>query len=562
MKSMRKGSASFLSSLLALFGLLLFAPVTGLAQQAPPRKAPVRKAPAKAATTPAPAQPQWKGIWEPVNYSADLQLTDIFCVSVDVCYVSGAAGTILKTTDGGQTWTPQLGGDPQSREAPIGNFRFLDETHGWALQGAGIFVYKLLRTTDGESWEQIGEIHADWGLLGYQFSSEENGVYIDGNNNVARIMYSTDGGRTWKEAFSANACRVQVTIEGLNREVACTLAGFHMASPTVGYATGSFYHAHDLLALLKTEDGGATWTLSGVEGIVPVYQYNWSQAIFFLDESTGYLFLNNKKIYATTDGGETWRGLVGTAGPKFKFADPEVGWAFAHFSYGLTYKLNYTTDGGKRWFSREFRFPAEVNGFSLPRRDRAYVVGGHGMIYRYRVVPATEEVAANVIPAPAMPVFDSPLDEQVEDLGEEVETLETELTQAAQAEGVDPNAAPAETPEQEPEEGGEEEEEASAQVTGWAKDCCGAKIQKLQTVLEAVSTEIPRFTGKYRNLNLVFSGLQTIGQFFGQAQGVKDSLRALRKARDPQSALSALTELTSQVQSLKATTKTAFQKQE
>ncbi|MGH8285831.1 MAG: hypothetical protein ACRETT_08700, partial [Steroidobacteraceae bacterium] len=37
-----------------------------------------------------------KGIWEPVNYSEDLELIDVFFVTPEIGYVSGAAGTILK----------------------------------------------------------------------------------------------------------------------------------------------------------------------------------------------------------------------------------------------------------------------------------------------------------------------------------------------------------------------------------------------------------------------------------------------------------------------------------
>jgi photosystem II stability/assembly factor-like uncharacterized protein len=56
--------------------------------------------PANAPLAPATAQPKFKDIWEPVNYGQDLLLTDVFFVTPEVGYVSGAAGTILKTADG------------------------------------------------------------------------------------------------------------------------------------------------------------------------------------------------------------------------------------------------------------------------------------------------------------------------------------------------------------------------------------------------------------------------------------------------------------------------------
>jgi hypothetical protein len=50
-----------------------------------------------------------------------------------------------------------------------------------------------------------------------------------------------------------------------------------------------------------------------------------------------------------------------------------------------------------------------------------------------------------------------------------------------------------------------------------------------------------------------------VGEFFGQAQGLKDSLQALRGARDFQSVSTMLTELSSYVDVVASRAKTAFQ---
>jgi photosystem II stability/assembly factor-like uncharacterized protein len=64
-------------------------------------------------------------------------------------------------------------------------------------------------------------------------------------------------------------------------------------------------------------------------------------------------------------------------------------------------KITFTSDGGKRWNTAEIRFPADVYSSSLPARDRGYVVGEHGMIYRYRIVPIGYNVKG-MIPAPTI----------------------------------------------------------------------------------------------------------------------------------------------------------------
>ena len=84
-----------------------------------------------------------------------------------------------------------------------------------------------------------------------------------------------------------------------------------------------------------------------------------------------------------------------TLNGPIRFADHQVGWV----ARGT--RIAYTSDGGKRWNTAEIRFPAEVFSSSLPARDRGYVVGEHGMIYRYRIVPIDYSVKG-MISAPAI----------------------------------------------------------------------------------------------------------------------------------------------------------------
>ena len=49
----------------------------------------------------------------------------------------------------------------------------------------------------------------------------------------------------------------------------------------------------------------------------------------------------------------------------------------------------------------------------MPRRDRIYIVGDQGMIYRYRVVPVS--YAANgILDAPLMPGYGGPILDHVQ----------------------------------------------------------------------------------------------------------------------------------------------------
>ena len=155
--------------------------------------------------------------------------------------------------------------------------------------------------------------------------------------------------------------------------------------------------------LAKTEDGGETWRFFMGPGDVKVASLT---DVFFTDEQTGFVTSSEKKPYATADGGNTWKGIVATPGEWLRFADPETGWSFGREH------LAFSTNGGGRWSSRPHRFPAPVRGLSFPRRDRAFVVGDHGMIMRYRVLGSAEKAAGGALAAPAMGPYATPLEGQ------------------------------------------------------------------------------------------------------------------------------------------------------
>ena len=57
-------------------------------------------------------------------------------------------------------------------------------------------------------------------------------------------------------------------------------------------------------------------------------------------------------------------------------------------------RVNYTVDGGRHWkASADIKFPPNTPDdypLSFPRRDRAYVIGPHGMIYGTRNLDPTK----------------------------------------------------------------------------------------------------------------------------------------------------------------------------
>lgn len=512
-------------------------------------------------------QPQFKGILEPVSYTEDLDLTHVYFVNGEVGWVAGKSGTILRTIDAGKTWEAQLGGDPEDKSPPVRELHFLDERRGWAVQGEAGVTWKMLHTRDGESWEEIGTV--PYGARSIVFTSPLTG-YLAGNPSMSvtggGIMFrTTDGGRTWKPVFS---CQAKVAMGGLNQNIDCVFGQIRFPTPQVGYAMA--YRGCTACGppplIAKTTDGGETWSMMIGPGMLEEDEVS---AIAFLDEQTGFARLASKKLHMTTDGGATWRGIVASPGEVIQFADPSVGWGIELGRRDL--RLAYTTDGGKRWTSRETKLPAVTSAFSLPRRDRAYIVGEGGMVFRYSVVPASQPLGPNDKALPAMPGFESPLDEQVQQLEQAVTEIAGALEKAPDAEPGADSAAAAAAPDSAA--GFAAADSAAAAAEGEAFDapltppseftanCCKKSFSKLEVILGALAQTLPDFIGKYKNLNLLLAAIRMGAELPNDYRSVKGGLRAFRKAGNKEEAQGALASVSAALATFKQTTSVSMQQQ-
>jgi len=95
----------------------------------------------------------------------------------------------------------------------------------------------------------------------------------------------------------------------------------------------------------KTTDGGNTWEKLEPPAIPLVHALN---AVYFIDENTGWLAGNYGHVIYTADGGTTWetRSLPAGSGDikDIYFSDSQNGWVAGHNALAA-----YTEDGGQTW---------------------------------------------------------------------------------------------------------------------------------------------------------------------------------------------------------------------
>jgi photosystem II stability/assembly factor-like uncharacterized protein len=193
-----------------------------------------------------------------------LQFRDVQGVSDKVAYLlsigSGTDSRVYKTTNGGATWTMQF--QNQDPSAFYDCFAFWTPKRGIAQSDSVNGRFPVIRTTDGKTWQDIGD-NLPPALDGeFSFASSGTCVATQGKSNAwivtggaspSRVLATKDGGETWNAYDSP-------------------LRG----SPSAGIFTVAFRDAsHGMIGggdldpaappfdqTATSRDGGMTWTIT------------------------------------------------------------------------------------------------------------------------------------------------------------------------------------------------------------------------------------------------------------------------------------------------------------
>jgi hypothetical protein len=188
------------------------------------------------------------------------------------------------------------------------------------------------------------------------------------------------------------------------------------------------------------------------------------------------------------------------------------------------------------------------------------------MIFRYSVVPAAHPVGPNDRVLPAMPGFESPLDEQVTQLEEVFEQLESGLSAAkpdTTAGGAASSADSGATTfvADSTAAAGEPFDAPLPAPSEFTAGCCKKSFSRLEVVLGALAQTLPEFIGKYKNLNLLLAAVRMGAEMPSQYRAVKGGLRSFRKAQDKDAATTALAGVSAALSAFKQSTSVSMQQQ-
>ncbi len=274
---------------------------------------------------------------------------DVDFVTDEVGYII-TSNELLETLDSGNTWA-------KKQNISSGRDMGFYNTTGYI---AGDYGYVLKSLDGGTSWSQIST----------GFNGSFNTVNIIGDNTVIlstsnSIVKTDDGGNNWVSfnipntgvnktfftsastghAVCSNGTILKTVDGGQNWYVTQSTNTFPSGFFTVYFINQSVGFAsreHD--AIFKTTNGGETWTETLYNG----------EAIFdfhFLDQDNGFATGEYGATYKTTNGGSTWsqiffqNGFIGgTSMYGIYFHDSNIGYAT-----GARGRIVKTTNGGTSW---------------------------------------------------------------------------------------------------------------------------------------------------------------------------------------------------------------------
>ena len=302
------------------------------------------------------------GSWSRQRSGSIAWLHSLFFLDQNRGWAIGSKGTVLATSDGGNTWVSKSLPTPDV----LRDIFFVDENNGWLVCEVNVYDLKtkdqprayLMHTVDGgENWRRV----------------DIKGVDVDAR--LVRAVFSR-GGRGW--AFGEGGTIFTTRDSGANWT--------RLQSPTRHLLLGGIFIDEDRgwlvgagTTIIQTSDGGDTWYQSRFA------QTNQNEIRFgaasFVDNRSGWAVGSAGTIYRTVNGGRTWQlqnSGVGVDLYDVRFLDALEGWAV-----GAEGTIIYTSDGGLHWTTEKSGTEHPLERLFFTDRSHGWAVGFGGTVVSY-----------------------------------------------------------------------------------------------------------------------------------------------------------------------------------
>jgi photosystem II stability/assembly factor-like uncharacterized protein len=288
---------------------------------------------------------------------------NLYGVCFPVIYQTGWAvgnyGLILKTTNGGSSWSSQTSG---TNNALHGVF-FLSNQTGYAVGD----MKTILKTTNGgTNWiAQLSNGTVYFMSVHFPLDAQTGyAVGFDEFLDASETFKTTDGGANWNSINSPGSLPQ------------CVYFPMGVDTGYIAEAAGGSGHVY------KTTNGGSNWSVILTDNKYNLrslyYPYNPNLDV---QQGTFTVVGDNDRIYKTTNWGQSWQDQSPNSngdclmGVSFPQGDPSNGFIIGYTSSGGTCGLK-TTNGGSDWYSMTFQSGGTgLMGLWMVDNNTGYAVG-------------------------------------------------------------------------------------------------------------------------------------------------------------------------------------------
>ncbi|MCK6604373.1 MAG: YCF48-related protein [Ignavibacteriaceae bacterium] len=204
--------------------------------------------------------------------------------------VVGSSSGIMKTTDGGNTWA-DVAGNPLTGSITLNQIFFLNNNVGYIAGSSG----NLLKTTDGGNNWTLVPVGVTTTLYDIWTTDDQTILVPTTGGNIRR---STDGGATWAAVATGASFNIQkiqgdgtgkvlcagsATNARISTDNGATWAAANTGIPTttfwdIDYANSAWYLTGNSYAIYKSTNDGVSWDTVAV--LAPVAQQPWTSTYY------------------------------------------------------------------------------------------------------------------------------------------------------------------------------------------------------------------------------------------------------------------------------------------
>lgn len=203
-------------------------------------------------------------VWEQQYNDKTSSFRGICAVSPEICWVSGSAGKVLRTIDGGATWTSV--GPPACEELDFRDIEAWDQNTAVIMSSGELD--RIYRTEDGgQSWKLVFEHprrEAFFDGFAFAGTGSQNGWLMgDPLDGRLLILRTKNGGRSWYEYSPSQSPTIEqgeagFAASGTNLAFSWPKGGIPMVAIALGGGPAGLEFSSSRIVV--STDDGCSWT--------------------------------------------------------------------------------------------------------------------------------------------------------------------------------------------------------------------------------------------------------------------------------------------------------------